>query len=196
MTTPPLGRQNAGTAAHPDPEDWVDRHGDALFRYALSRVRDRQRAEDLVQDTFLAAYRAREQFQGRASERTWLIGILKRKIIDLHRKRSEQPVTDLAQDDGLDGLFTSGGKWKVPVTRWADDPEELVRQREFQEVLRGCLAAMPARLADAFALRELEDLSSEEVRKVLHVSASNLWVLLHRARLRLWRCLSVRWAGA
>ena len=68
------------TAATPD--DWVEAHGDYLFNFAIGQLRDASVAEDLVQDTFLAAFKARDRFSGQSSERTWLVGILRHKICD------------------------------------------------------------------------------------------------------------------
>ena len=76
------------------PETWVNEYGDFLYRFALSRVKDPSVAEDLVQETFLAALRARENFKGRSAGRTWLIAILKHKIVDYIRKKIREPASD------------------------------------------------------------------------------------------------------
>ena len=178
----------------PDPALWVERYGDGLFRYAFVRVRRREIAEDLVQETFLAALRARDQFGGRSSFRTWLTGILRRKIVDHIRRESRRSSADLgAAPSWLERLFDHNGKWRVEPTAWGSDPSAALEQKEFWEVFQRCLAKLPARLADAFTLWELDELSSQEVRQILNVSANNLWVLLHRARLGLARCLDVNW---
>ena len=74
-----------------NPENWVDEYGDYLYRYALSRVKDPIIAEDLVQETFLAALKARHNFQGRSTARTWMIAILKHKIVDYIRQKVREP---------------------------------------------------------------------------------------------------------
>jgi RNA polymerase sigma-70 factor (TIGR02943 family) len=186
-----------GQAMATDPARWVDEHGDYLFRFALSRLRRREAAEDLVQETFLAALRARERFAGASSERTWLVGILKRKIVDhLRRTGREQPAGDLAAvDRWADGLFDERGHWRKKPGKWPADPSAALEKTEFWSIFSRCLGKLPERLANAFVLREVEELDSHEVCKVLGVSANNLWVMLHRARLGLWRCLEINWFG-
>lgn len=166
------------------------------MRYALARLRQPEVAEDLIQETFLAAFRARDQFAGRSSERTWLVGILKRKIVDhLRRRGREQPATDLTNSDQwTDALFDERGNWRKKPGQWPD-PSAAFEKEEFWTAFADCLRKLPERLASAFTLREVEELESQEVCKVLNVSANNLWVMLHRARLGLWRCLEVNWFG-
>jgi RNA polymerase sigma-70 factor (ECF subfamily) len=179
----------------PSPGSWVDQHGDFLYRYALLRVGRPEVAEDLVQETFLGALRGREQFRGDASERTWLVAILKYKLIDhLRRSRRERPLSSLGEDEWENELFDRTGHWKKSPRRWTI-PGVALEQAELQQALSGCLSKLPARLAEAFSLSEMDELPSEEVCKVLAVSAGNLWVMLHRARLRLCACLEKSWFG-
>ncbi|UCG11287.1 MAG: sigma-70 family RNA polymerase sigma factor [Deltaproteobacteria bacterium] len=180
-----------------DPESWVDEHGDILFRYALFRIQDVQLAEDLVQETFLAALRARDSFAGRSSVRTWLFGILKHKIIDHIRKASrERPADDIEKiaDLRTDSFDETGG-WKSFPAKWTTDPGLFFQQREFWATLKSCLSELPPRLNQAFTLRELDGLSADEVRKILNVSPTNGGVMLHRARMRLRDCLESKWFG-
>jgi len=179
----------------PDPEIWVDQYGDYLFRFALSRLRDRSAAEDLVQETFLAALHARENFKGRSSVTTWLTGILQHKIIDHLRKGSrEQPVEDVEPfTPTLDDLFDEKGKWKIGPSKWNVSPMELYEQKEFWRILALCLLELSDRLAQIFALRELEELNTKEICKVFDISATNCWVMLYRARMLLRRCLEINW---
>ncbi len=180
-----------------NPAKWVDEHGDYLFWYTLARLRQREVAEDLVQETFLAALHAQDRFAGASSERTWLVGILKRKIVDhLRRKGREQPVRDLAAvDRWTDALFDERGNWRKKPGKWPSAPSATIEKEEFWAIFTACLQKLPERLADAFILREVEELAGQEVCKVLNVSANNLWVMLHRARLGLRRCLEVNWFG-
>lgn len=171
-----------------DPSRWVDEYGDALFRYAILRVRDAELASDLVQDTFLSALKGIEGFRGGSSVRTWLTGILKHKIIDHYRKnRIEIPASDV----GPEGTDLDHAESLKPS--WKESPSSLVENREFWAVFAGCLDGLPEAHRRAFSMREFDGLSSEEIRKVLEVTPTNLWVILHRARTKLRRCLEANW---
>jgi RNA polymerase sigma-70 factor (ECF subfamily) len=184
-------------AAPPDPTRWLDEHGDYLYRFALARVGRPEAAEDLVQETLLAALQAAGRFAGRASERTWLTGILKNKLIDRLRQGGRtQTATDLgATDDWLDGLYDRTGHWKAAPGRWGADPAEVLQRREFWEAFQCCLAGLPDRLRAVLSLRLLDEVPAGEVCQALAISPSNLWTLLHRARLRLWHCLDGKGLG-
>lgn len=175
----------------PEPSEWLDQYGDELYRYALSRLRRSHDAEDAVQETLLAAYKKRGQFEGRSHPRTWLMAILKSKILDRMRAAARQAAeTDPAE---LDALFDASGHWrKSPKRNW-NDPAAFAERAEYWRVVRGCLAKLPARMAEAFTLRTMEEEKSENVCHQLGISPANLWVLLHRARLRLVRCLELNW---
>lgn len=185
-----------------DPEKWVEEHGDYLFRCALLRVRDRVIAEDLVQETLLAALQARERFSGDSSERSWMIGILKHKIIDRFRKDirehpAEDPegMTDIFADDDT---FDKDGHWRLDQTApmdWPDHPGAVLERKQFWESLRRCVSKLPQNMAQVFTLRELDELESDAICAMLHISSSNLWVLLHRARKQLRLCLEVNFFG-
>jgi RNA polymerase sigma-70 factor (TIGR02943 family) len=177
----------------PDPGEWLQRYGDALYRYALARLRRSHEAEEAVQETLLAAFKARHQFQERSVPLTWLIGILKRKIVDRMRAAARKPAdTDPAD---LDAWFDASNHWREPLGRWAD-PAQFAERSEFWQVVRGCLAKLPGRMAEAFTLRTINDQEPAEVCRDLAISPENLWVLLHRARLRLTRCLQINWFNA
>lgn len=180
-----------------DPEGWLERHGDVLYRYALARLRDAAAAEEAVQETLVAALQAREGFRGEAQERTWLTGILRHKIVDhLRRRCRELPLPADAEGDAVcDAMFASDGHWRRKPGGWDADPAALAESREFWEVFRVCREALPARQAALFTLRTLEDADPEDLCKEFGVSATNLWVLLHRARTRLRACLEERWFG-
>jgi len=178
-----------------DPARWVDDHGDALFRYALARIGDRDTAEELVQEALLAALGARDRFTGQSSERTWLIGILKHKMIDhLRRPSQEQAASGLdSLETQSEDVFDRRGVWRQYPRRWRGRPEQTLEDEEFWVVFQRCFSGLPRRLAEVFALRELDEMATESICDVLSVSATNLWTLLYRARLRLRRCLEVHW---
>ena len=183
-----------------DPESWVDQYGDFLYRFSLSRTKDPSIAEDLVQETFLAALKARKNFQGRSSARTWLIAILKHKIVDHIRKQVREQASDkvesiynAAANDPADTIFNEEGDWRIRPSKWSIDPMKLYEQKEFMDVLYHCLGELPKRQAEAFMMREIDGFSTEEICKVLNISATNSWVMLYRARMWLRQCLENNW---
>jgi RNA polymerase sigma-70 factor (TIGR02943 family) len=178
-----------------DPETWLDQYGDYLYRFALARIKDQTVAEDLVQETFLAALRGRESFKGRSAVKTWLSAILKNKIVDYFRKNSrEQLINDTDTiSESIDGFFHKNGNWKIRPAKWNLDPSKVYEQREFMDTLYKCLSELPNRLAKAFVLREIEGYSTKEICNDLQVSSTNSWVMLYRARLFLRRCLELFW---
>ncbi|MGD8834150.1 MAG: sigma-70 family RNA polymerase sigma factor [Desulfobacteraceae bacterium] len=177
------------------PEQWVDLYGNYMYRYALSRVADKETAQDLVQEALVAAIKAFERFQGRSSIKTWLIAILKRKIVDHYRRRSNQYTTDDIEvvANNLDQLFDETGHWRVTPNEWTVNPSTAYEQREFMDVLYLCLAQLPARLSEIFMLREFEEMSTGDICRQLSITESNLWVMMYRARMQLRSCLETKW---
>ena len=181
-----------------DPDYWLVQYGDILFRFAFQRVRDKDIAEELVQETFLAAMRAKDRFKGQSSEKTWLFSIIKHKIIDHYRRQkreaSDIDVEDLAET--TDAFFSDNGKWRIQPTNWGIDPGKALEQKEFMDAFYKCLSQMPQRLADAFVHREVDGLKTEEICKVMDITATNCWVMLYRARMLLRRCIEINWTQA
>ncbi len=181
------------------PETWVRDHGDYLFRYAMMRLRDRDTAENMVQETFLAALKGRASFNGRSSERTWMVGILKHKIIDHYRKDfRERPVTDLQDFFGeeertIDSFYDALENPRKYPKDWMPDQQATLVSKEFWTTLHGCLQKLPGPTAGAFAMREVDDMDTAAICKELGITPTNLWVMLHRARLQLRECLERNW---
>jgi RNA polymerase sigma-70 factor (TIGR02943 family) len=177
------------------PENWVNLHGNYLMRFAFLRVNSREIAEDLVQEALLAGVKAFENFEGRSQVRTWLIGILKNKIIDHMRRHARKEGNEIMEEDTetLDRHFNRFGIWNRILPNWADDPETLQNRSEFMRALEGCLRKLPERSRQAFMLKNFENVDSEEVCNILNLTTSNLWVLLHRARLSLRECIEENW---
>jgi RNA polymerase sigma-70 factor, ECF subfamily len=180
------------------PEQWLDQHGDYLFRFALLRVQNESTAEDMVQETLLAALSARHQRAGLSSERTWLTGILKHKIID-HFRRSwrEQPIdedsaADFSSETDTDDYFLRDGHWDARPARWGNPAKDL-EQHQFFDVLQRCMERLSPRIAQVFILKELHEMSTEEMCNELDSSATNIGVMLYRARMHLRQCLEYRW---
>ena len=176
-----------------NPENWVDEYGDYLFRYAYSRLRETNAAEEVVQETFLAGVRYSEQFAGRGSERGWLMGILKRKIVDHIRARAKHGATGSGESDWDPSiqLFDANGNWKSGALHWA--PGSQLESEELRGIVQSCLKKIPKNQADVFVLSVLEEMDSEKICNELGISPSNLWVRMHRARLGLAKCVSEKW---
>ena len=185
--------------SRPDPERWVDEHGDYLFHFALSRVRDASLAEDFVQETLLAGLRGMDRYQGRSTERTWLSGILRNKVLDHFRVAGrETNFTDLEFfTDEEERTFENQeypDHWNSAhaPSEWSDAGSSLDRE-EFWKVFHQCSGKLPDRIGRVFLLREVDRISSDEICSTLKISPNNLWVMLHRARLALRRCLEIHW---
>ncbi len=190
-----MASADAQSGSGPDPQQWLDRHGDAMYRYALLRVGDPEAAEEVVQEALVAGLQAVERFSAKSSERTWLIGILKHKIVDYFRKSGrELPQAELEETaEYVREHFNEKGLWAGGPKRWGWSPEKAFQEQEFWDVFRRCLSALPPQMLLAFTEREMEDRPSEEICKLLSVTATNLWTLLHRARTRLRKCLEANW---
>ena len=179
-----------------NPEKWISNYGDYLLNYAFLRLSSRDLAEDLLQDTFVSALKARDGFRGDSSEQTWLTSILKRKIIDYYRKKSTQ--NELAESRFKSPFKESGfleGHWEKGrgPKDWSDREPGSLHQQEFQAILEECLSYLPEKLRAVFILKVMDEMESDEVCKELGCTASNFWVILHRARLRLRECIENNW---
>ncbi|MEN8261018.1 MAG: sigma-70 family RNA polymerase sigma factor [Pseudomonadota bacterium] len=173
----------------------MDRYRGALYRYARLRVHEDHLAEDLVQETLLAAYKSRDRFAGNASEKTWLIGILKHKIVDYFRRASRETGQEFndAFYSPMDACFDEQGHWQFDIADWSR-PDTALEQAQFWQILSDCVERLPPRLARLFVLRELDGLPSEEICQVLDISTTNnLWVMLSRMRMQLRNCLDMNW---
>ena len=170
-----------------------------LLRYALLQLRDRDSAEDVVQETMLAALESRARFAGQSTAKTWLTGILKHKIIDLlrRRKREEPLVTneDGSEADAVDAMFQADGHWLAIPADWGN-PARALEDKRFREAFALCTKAMPVRNARVFMMREVLDMSGSEICEALDITPANLWVMLHRARLSLRACIEIKWGAA
>lgn len=189
------------TPSFPVPAQWPDRYGDELYRFALSRVADADAAAELVQDTFLSALDGLATFRAEASERTWLFIILRRKIIDHYRRQARAPQVGLdeLQEGGpteADFFTPENGHWTGPQApaswRTADAALE---QQELRDILQRCQDRLPPQHGAVFALRFVEELSAEEICHELGLTSANYWVIVHRAKLQLRRCLEKHGLG-
>ena len=180
----------------------IESHRPYLLRYALSQLRDGQLAEEAVQECLLAALESVQGFGGRSTLRTWLTSILRFKVIDLQRRavseRSHVELTDFATEAGdegwLDEVFDESGHWRQAPSAWGD-PEAAFEQGRFWEAFQGCLDKLPPAGGRVFFKREIVGEETDVICEEEGITASNCWVILHRARLALRSCLEKNWLG-
>ena len=181
------------------PEKWVDLYADLLYRYAILRINNKNLAEDLVQDTFLSALKNIDQFKKKSSIQTWLISILKNKIIDHYRKNfNNSEIINNSDDNDEFNDFQENGMWKQDKApnSWSKSGDHIFEEQEFLNILQQCLKILPEQTREVFSLREIDGFKSDEICKKLNISSSNLWVLLHRARNGLRKCIEKRWISS
>ncbi|MDP5092538.1 MAG: sigma-70 family RNA polymerase sigma factor [Polaribacter sp.] len=176
------------------PDFWVDKHSDYLFNFAIARVNNYDLAKDLVQETFFAGLKSAKNFEGKASERTWLVSILKRKIIDHYRKiNSTKGKAEVKMNFYEDG--ENEGSWieeRVPQS-WDNATEKSIENEELKQQLDYCISKLPEKYAMVFTMKTIQDFETEEICKELDITSSNLWVMIHRARTQLRKCMEDNW---
>lgn len=176
-----------------DPERWVDKYADALYAFTVVRVSDSGIAEDLVQETFLSAWKAKDSYKGEASEKNWLYKICKNKIIDHYRKQKHAVVkiSDREEDIFFDDIehWTSETK----PNDWGIDSEQPIQKKEFYSTLEKCKQKLKEIQQQVFVLKYMEDMDSDKICSLLGITSANYWVLIHRAKLHLRSCLEKNW---
>jgi RNA polymerase sigma-70 factor, ECF subfamily len=169
-----------------------------LLRFAKLQLRNEAAAEDAVQETLLAAVTSGESFAGRAALRTWLMAILRNKIVDHIRRHAREPsiqaVNDEGEDTDFDALFAADGHWAEAPADWGN-PQKSLENKRFHDVFEACMTLLPEKIARVFMMREFLGLETDEICKELSISTSNCWVVLYRARMRLRECLQINWFG-
>lgn len=179
--------QTNSEAANAVATHWVETHGDCLFNFAIGQVRDTNVAEDLVQETFLAALKSQDNFSGRCSERTWLVSILRHKLYDHLRKTCRERAVRAeplpSHEDGE--AFDESMLWIHQIAAESTSPSKRIELAEFREHLERAMGKLPPRIAQVFQLYSIEERPNQEVCAQLNISESNLWVMLHRARKQL-----------
>lgn len=178
-----------------EPEQWLNNYGDDLYRYAFFRTSNQQVAEDLLQDTLLAAFESKDRFAYKSSEKTWLTGILKHKILDYFRayyKKINIELNDTLANELEQLYFDDKESWQYFPDGWSTQEESLSNQ-DFQKVLNDCLEALPPHMLQLFLLRD-EGLSSKQLCNIFNLkTTNNVWVTLSRTRMRLRHCLESKW---
>lgn len=177
----------------------LESHRAALLRFAMAQLRDSAHAEDCVQEALSAAIQNAERYAGESSVRTWLIGILKHKILDHFRRASREQAVTLSDEessfDDFDVLFKDDGHFIESPAAWAN-PEQALSQTQFFEVLEACMDRLPKNTGLVFRMREIMGVEVDEICKELSITSNNCWVLIYRARMSLRECLEKRWFTA
>lgn len=180
-------------------ENWVNQFSDELFSWALYKTSSKETAEDLVQETFLAAFHKIDIFQGKSQPKTWLFSILNNKVIDYYRLRAKttKQTLSISENSGYelsDGLFNETENWKNndinPV--W-DQEEELLDNPEFNNIMQDCMEDLPQKWKFAVTSKYLTDKNADEICQELEITSSNYWQIVHRAKLLLKKCLEMKW---
>ena len=186
-----------------NPKDWVKNYADYLYNHAMYKTRNSALSEDLVQDTFVSAYKGKDNFKGTASEKTWLVTILKNKIIDHYRKASTRKQINVSQlGDAADYFFDttaedgagSGRKGAAPSLSQTERLN-LTEQNELNEILFDCFDKLPEKWGEISKMKLVDDATTEEITKAFNITKSNFWVILHRAKLQLRECLQHNWVN-
>lgn len=179
-----------------NPEKWLELYGNLMYQYCLLRVKDKEVSQDLVQETFLAGLKGLSGYNGVASEKNWLFAILKNKLIDHYRKSAKEDTffqnSDVQSDE--DDWFNKDGGWdenKKPANWHSID--STLEKKEFQKIILICKNHLKDIQRSVFTLKYLEDMDSVEICKVLNISSSNYWVIIHRARLQMRNCVEKNW---
>jgi len=184
-----------------NPESWVDEFSDEFFRFAIYRVKNREVAEDLVQDTFLSGLKSLDKFRRDCPEKSWLYNILRNKIIDHFRKKVNQEIkqsnsaAETDEDAFFNRYFKNDGSWQNETSpiNWAISADKIMEREEFMHFLMLCLSLLPETWSKVFSLKNIDDYSSKEICKELDITTSNLWTIIHRSKLQLRACLEKRW---
>lgn len=177
-----------------NPNKWIVLYADYLYNYAITRVDDQDIAKDLVQETFFSGIKGKDNFRGQAAERTWLVSILKRKIIDHYRKVNSAK----GQKEVRMNFYEEGkkkGNWieeRVPQA-WGNDAEKKIENSELKDALDACIDNLPEKYRMVFLLKTVQKYETEEICNELGITASNLWVIIHRARMQLRNCMEEKW---
>ncbi|MBO0321683.1 sigma-70 family RNA polymerase sigma factor [Muricauda sp. CAU 1633] len=176
------------------PDTWVDLYADYLFNYAVARVSDAEIAKDLVQETFFAGLNSAKNFKGDAAERTWLIAILKRKVIDHYRKiNSKKGKAEVRINYTTDS--DSDGDWleEQVADPFSQDGDNVLENEELGVALQECIEKLPKKQSQVFKMKTIQGMSTEDICNELEINPSNLWVMIHRARTALMGCLNENW---
>lgn len=176
---------------------WVNQYSTDLFRWAKTRTSNIEVAEDLVQETFVAALSGIDKFEGRSNPRTWLLGILSNKINDFHRQNYLKKSGDSSAESSviLRTMFDENEHWREQEApkSWNHDDNNILDDEEFTETLESCLKKLPADWRSILQLKYLNEKKGEIICQEMGITQTNFWQIVHRAKLQMRKCLEVNW---
>ena len=179
-------------------ESWVDQYTDGMMSWAYHKIGRKEIAEDIVQEVFVAAYQSYHSFEGKSSPKTWLYSILNRKIADYFREqyKGSKPHED-SSNSLLAMMFKADGHWSEygNPKEWSDDPH-LLDNADFNSTLSNCMEKLPSNWHSVIQYTYLEEKKSKVVCQELQITPTNLWQIMHRAKLQLRKCLEMHWFAA
>jgi len=172
---------------------WVNDFTDELYQWAFYKTSSAITAEDLIQETFLAAAEKLQSFKGNSAPKTWLFSILNHKIIDYYRKKNSQPI--LINDNLFSNFFEEDGDWKKGKRpqNWFEEEQQLLDDEDFQKVLQECMSALPEIWNHCLQLKYLSEKKGAEICQELDLSTTNFWQIVHRAKLQVRNCVEGNW---
>ena len=180
-------------------ENWINQFSDELFSWALYKTSSKETAEDLVQETFMAAFHKMNTFQEKSKPKTWLFSILNNKVIDHYRSsnHNSKQTFSISENNGYelsDGLFDEKGNWESnEINPIWDEEQELLDNSEFNNIMQECMEDLPQKWNIAVTSKYLTDKNTEEICEELEITASNYWQIIHRSKLILKKCLEIKW---
>ena len=180
-----------------NPDVLLEEYGDYLFRFAMLKLQNTALAEDMVQETLIAAIASKARYMPNATVRTWLTAIMKNKMIDHWRRLGREiSATDLMesteQEDSVDDFFDRAGRWADRPNLY-QNPEQALENKQFWGIFETCVSRLKPQQAEVFLAREVHGMENEEISKSFALSPGNVWVLIHRARVALGKCLEIHW---
>jgi RNA polymerase sigma-70 factor (TIGR02943 family) len=177
-------------------EDWVNLYGDALYNWAISKTKNKELSEDLIQDTFIAALKSFESFENKSSPKTWLISILNNKIIDFYRKEKTKSFL-VSEKNGVtisDLMYDQNDFWvDNEIIPFWEQEKELLRNEKFETELMKCCNELPEKWNLALTYKYFSDKKAVDICKELNITSTNYWQIIHRSKLVLKKCIEAKW---
>ncbi len=177
-------------------EKWVYQYGDLLFSWSISKTKNKELSEDLVQETFIAALKSFESFENRSQPKTWLISILNNKIIDYYRKEKTRSFIN-SEKNGVaiaDMMYNENNFWvENDIIPFWEHEAELLKNEQFEADVMQCLNELPEKWNLALTYKYFTDKKADEICKELDITSSNYWQIIHRSKLLLKKCVEAKW---